>query len=654
MVTRNLCLVWAFTAVAAGCMLFTPMAGLVNAAAAEEYEGPERVLRIGFMQPIDNLNPMMGLNDASYVFYGLIYDNPHCVDDNLEIVGNLVVGTRAVPVTDPEIADTGRPYGSIWEYDVTPNAMWHDGEPFTVDDFVWNMNMHSTYYDDMWAFQPYTFWMEKAVKVDEDTARIYYWNRDTEEPMASAFAYLLAIPMLPRHILSTWNIPDISFSWNGVFEGHSPPIVGTGPFMVTENVLSEWRAGDHITLVRNPNNHWKADKGEEIQFDKIIMSFYSDATSMRLALTANSIDIAQFPPETYKAIKDGINAGSSTYSNLFAYDGMKCTQYWTEIEFCMNNGGPNPSRLDPAIRQALATATNKTYIVNNFYRSLAEVGSVLIPSINEKWHCELSEDELFKFDLAEAASMLDEAGYRYLTPASTYRAATEDSFAVREKLVPLNKELRYDMLIRREYPEEALIARYLADTWATIGVGLNVIVVDETTMSKLVYSYEYDTCIWYWSADIDPNYMLFCQSKIAWAGWSDNKYYNESYEANYWASVSEMDYAQRKEYVDNCQRIHYEDAAWIVMAYPYQTYVWRTDTFEGWGDWAENPGRSMDSFWTANPLFFDLVYIGERETGFDVQSAMLASAVVAGIVAVAVALWWMKKRGKKKASPLGE
>lgn len=648
-------LMWGFVATAIACMVLTPLYSFVGYAAAQD-EGEdetEKVLKIGFMQPVDSLSPMLGLNDAAYVFYGLVYDNPHCIDTQMEIESNLVIGTRPVPASDPEIAVAGRPYGSIWEYDITPNARWHDGEPFLIDDFVWNMNLHMTYYDAMWAFQPYSFFMEKVEKVDEDTARIYYFNRDTEEPMACAYAYLLAVPMLPRHLLSTWTPFEIAFNWTGIFPNEAIPLVGTGPFMVTSQLESEFRDGDHLTLVRNPNYHWDEDKGKNISFDKVVMYFYDDATSMRLALTSGDLDIAQFPPENYKALKDGIADG--TYSNLQAYDGRKCTQYWTEIEFCMNDGGPNPSRLDPAIRQALATATDKSYIVNNYYRGLADEGTTLIPAINTKWHYEPTADEKFPYDPDLAEEMLDDAGYRYPYDNAEFRVATTDSLAVKEGWVSEGKQLVYHMYIRREYPEEALIAQYLKEKWAEIGVGIDYDVVDEAYMSTQVYSYEYDTCIWYWSADIDPNYMLFCQSKIAWSGWSDNKYYNESYEENYWASVSAMDYDERKEYVDNCQRVHYRDAAFIIMATPYQTYVWRTDTFENWGDWDENPGMSMDNFWTGNPLFFELEYIGEESGGFDLMSALMFGAVIAAVVAVAVAVWWLKKKGKKgKASPLGE
>jgi peptide/nickel transport system substrate-binding protein len=632
-------------------VLSVPIAGIVAAQDADE-DG-ERVLRVGFMQAVDNLSPMLGLNDAAYVFYGLVYDYMHTIGNDFEVVGNIAVESRIVPVGDSELV--GRPYGSIWEYDITQNAMWHDGEPFTVDDFVWNMKLHSVNYDTMWAFQPYAYYIEDVKAVDADTARIYFFDRDTGEPMPVSYAYLMCIPMLPSHLLSTMNVPFISFEWTGVFADSDPPIVGTGPFMATDEIYEEWLAGDHITLVRNPDYHWAVDKDMEVKFDKIVMNFYDDATSMRIALTSGDLDIAQFPPETYKAIRSGVEGGS--YDNVVTYDGPKCTQYWTEIEFCMNEGGPNPIRLDREVRQALAMATDKEYIVNNFYQGLADVGTTLIPPVNTEWHYEPTAAELFEFSMQAAGDKLDEAGYRFPSADATVREATEDSLAVQEGWVIAGRELEFEMIIRREYPEERLIAQYLKETWAALGVTLEYEVVDESYMGTLVYSYEYDTCIWYWSADVDPNYMLFCQSKLAWGGWSDNKYSSEAYEENYTASVMELDVEQRKVYVDNCQKVHYDDAPFIIMACPYQTYAWRTDTFEGWGDWENDPGRSMDNFWGGNPLFFDLEYIGDSGTTISTMGIVIAVGVAAAIVATLVVLRMMKKKkkgGSQKTSPLGE
>src|SRR4030042_1140575 len=183
-------------------ILMMPIATTISGVRAqedlEELAKSEKVLRIGFMQAVDNLNPNLGLNDASYVFYGLVYDNPQCIDDNASFIGNLCIRSEPVPLTDPEMVSSGRPYGSIWEYEISPNALWHDGEPFTVEDFVWNIDIQSNqlYYDAMWAFQPYTHFMQSVEEVNNNTARISYFARTNGTPMACSWGDLLGIPML--------------------------------------------------------------------------------------------------------------------------------------------------------------------------------------------------------------------------------------------------------------------------------------------------------------------------------------------------------------------------------------------------------------------------------------------------------------------------
>ncbi len=135
-------------------------------------------------------------------------------------------------------------------------------------------------------------------------------------------------------------------------------------------------------------------------------------------------------------------------------------------------------------------------------------------------------------------------------------------------------------------------------------------------------------------------------------------YMNESYEENYSKSVSTLDRDLRKVYVDNCQRVNYLDAAYIILAYPYQTYAWRDDTFTGWGDWATDPGRSVDNFWMGNPLYFDLVPIDSNGGG---PPWLLIAGAAAGIAVVVAAVVILRMKGKKKegsikdeSSPLGD
>ena len=646
-------------------ILAVPIAGIMGMSEDARAAPKESVLRLGFLQKIDSLNPYVGLGDAAYVFYGLVYDAMGVIDNKMQPSPDLALGVWAVPLTDPEmVAHPNYPYGSVWQYNLTHNASFTDGEPFTADDAVFNVNLNAGNYSSMWSYQPYSYFMRDAVKVDDYTVRIHFRDKVTNKPTPAAYAYLVSIPMLPKHKLQTMTAFDIGYKWDGLFDEEAIPVVGTGPFMATSRINAEYLAGTQITLVKNPNYHWAKDRallpGEasdrwEVKFDKLIFHFYDDAAAMSYAIKINQIDVAAFPPQEFSALKTAAPA------NITFFSGPKITQYWTEIGFCMNTGGPNPSRLDHNVRQALAMATNKSYIVENYYLGLADVGTTAIPPVNTYWHYEpnATEKAQFKFDIAAANDLLDRSGYpRPAGHPDGIRTCSVTSAAVADYGVDEGTELSYQMLIRREYPEERDIGLYLVQIWRTLGVNLVLSILDEATMQKQVYAYGYDTMIWYWSADIDPNYQLFSLSRKAWGGWSDNKWYNESYEQNYTLSVTTLNQTDRKVYVDNAQRVHYLDAPYIILAYVYQTYAWRTDTFTGWGDWAVDPGRSVDNFWMGNPLYFDLVPIGGKTGGGGLSLLSIAAGVgaVAAIVAVVVLFKFKgkKKEGKISESPLGE
>jgi peptide/nickel transport system substrate-binding protein len=630
-------------------VLSIPIAGVLGVVG--NVQAKETVLRMGFLQKIDSLNPYVGLNDASYIFYGLVFDAMNVIDNHMDPTPDLATGIWAVPESDPAMIASGEPYGSVWQYNLTDKAVWHDGEPFTADDVVWNFNLNALNYASMWAYQPYSWYMKDAVKVDEQTVRVHFYDRSTGDAIPAAYAYLISIPMLPKHKLDNLDPFTIGFNWTGVFTEGDFPVVGTGPFTGAKNIRQEWIAGDHVTLVKNKDYFWKDTKpgAPEIQFDKIVMYFYDETTAMQYALENKQLDVAAFPPQAYKNIKHSVDTGS--LKNVTTFDGPKITQYWTEVAINQNLAGPNPSRLDHNIRTAMAMATNKSYIVSQYYLGLAQPATTIIPPINTYWHYEPNATEMIPYDLDAARNLLTANNY-VDTNGDGIRECLANSSAVINNYVPEGKALVYDMIVRREYPEEKDIAMYLQDVWGQIGIQVDYRIVDEAQLSNEAYAYNYDTLIWYWSADIDPNYQLSVLTKSAWGGWNDCHYTNATYELNYLKSVEELNRTQRKVYVDNCERTFYLDSHYIVMAYVYQSYAWRNDTFSGWGDWAADPGRSVDNFWMGNPLYFDLVPLNAGGGGG--PNLMLIAAAAGVVAAVVVVLVLLRMRGKKKESLAGE
>lgn len=599
-----------FAAIAVGFVMAVP-SSVISLAEPVAIQSPsESVLRIGTLQVVDTLNPFIGINDASYMFYSMVYDGLQSIGNDLGPVPDLATSWWIVPETDPELVASGELFGSVWEYNLTTHANWSDGTPFTADDVVFTINLQCSVgnYSTMWTYQPYTYFMSYAEKVSDHQVRIHFFDRLSGEPKPVAFGNSLTMPIVPKHKLESMTAAEIGFNWSGTFTTN-PPIVGTGPFIPTMSLRQDWLRDGNMTLIRNPDYHGLLDYGTSIHFDKLVLRYYLDPIALRNDLVNGELDTAQLSPETYLALKDDISTGN--ISSVETYDGLKCTNYWTDIGFSMNVAGPNPARLDPFVRWAMAMATDKATIVDNYYLGLAEAGSTLISPVNSFWHLQLSADEQFEFNLTAAATILELSGYVDVN-ANGIRECTNESLAYLEGWVPENTPLTFEFIVSQERSGELSIAQFLKSLYALIGIDLQIYVVDEATLATIVYSYNYDMVLWYWSSDPDPNYILFAESKVAWNCWSDNMYTDPYYEENYTNSVSALDKAERKTFVDNCQLINYVDSPYIVLAYPYQTYAWRTDTFSGWGDWAANPGRSLDAEWGANPLLFDLMPIDDQ------------------------------------------
>ncbi|OGS43480.1 MAG: hypothetical protein A3K76_07390 [Euryarchaeota archaeon RBG_13_57_23] len=553
-------------------------------------------LRIGMIEPIDSLNPFIGVNDNAYIFYGLVYDFLMCVDEDLNPAPNLALSWHVVP---DEL-----PLGSVWQYNLTQNAYWHDGEPFDADDVVFTFNYQiGLNWTDMWAYQPYTVLVDSVERVDEYTVRVHY--KDFQgNPAPASYGASMMLPIVPEHYWSKILPSAAGFSHT------NPKPLGTGPFICTDQTYSEFLTGDRLILYRNPDYHGFTDFGWDIKFERLILEFYLEPSALVTDIQRGGIDIAELSPPHYKNLVDWLAANPT--SSIGIDNSLKCTQYSKEISICMSDqsgADTNLLRLDPVVRQAMAHATNKTFICDAIFKGYAEEGASIISPISPYWYWEPSPDEEYYFSVEKANELLDSAGYNLWDDDHKYRKSTPGlSFQWQDKTYtfPDSKVLEFEVVVEAELYEDLEVYNYLEEAWAECGIKLTPRVVNSALWGVIVYGGYFDLTITYWSGDPDPNYLVYIQSTYSLNGWSENWYSSPLYDENYTNSLLEQDPVQRQEYIRNCQYWDYIDAAFIVYCYPHGCHAWRNDHYTGWGDWKAHPGRSLANFWSANPLFFDL------------------------------------------------
>src|SRR5689334_22227511 len=162
---------------------------------------------------------------------------------------------------------------------------WTDGQAFTSADVVYTLTQVAPQYS---AFFAGTSGSIQSVSApDAHTVQIKLTK--PYGPFLNALAADSGAAILPQHIFQGTDIAK-----NPASLQHP---VGTGPYM-----MSEWVAGDHITIVKNPH-YWMS--GHPL-IDKLIYQIIPSSTSMVLALQSGQVqyvDPDQISQTDYPTIK---------------------------------------------------------------------------------------------------------------------------------------------------------------------------------------------------------------------------------------------------------------------------------------------------------------------------------------------------------------
>jgi peptide/nickel transport system substrate-binding protein len=617
--------------------------------AADEEPG-EVVLRIGFMEKVDHLNPNCGLSETSSFFYGLLYDGLVALGPGMEPVPNLATSWRVVPGSDPELVASGEPYGSVWEYEVTTNATWHDGVPFSADDVEYTFNLMSEEFDAFWAHEPLTYFASYAEVVGDNTVRIHFFDRETDEPMACSFGDSLYVPILPKHKLETFTAEDIGFSWTGVFDDDEVPIVATGPFQATPSIWDDYEEGVSMNLTRNEDCHLSADYGIETCVDRIEMVFFDEADEVCSALENGSIDIASLSQDAYVSLQarqaSGGDANISMGASLGTDGRIKVMTYSLVL-----TSEANPIIMDPAVRRAISHATDRAMLLESAMCGLGVEGSTLVSPAYGDWHCELTDDEEHEFDVQLAKQILDDAGYPYSETAGV-RVAGEDSLAVTEAWVPIGEPLNFTFAVERgDQSLGTLLSDLLSEE---LNVSLLPRLVDPTVIPLQTCPVGDSIGLFEFDYHPTPYSPLFTQSSRALGDWSDNSYSDPDYDGDFNMSVASLGIEDRLGYVHECQRAHYEDVWYLVLAYPYDLFAWRTDRFDNISERMSDPCTNLGNVWGGAAT---VQALSELETedidgdpGADASiwdEPLLWAAVLAAVVVATVAALFLVNRRNK-------
>lgn len=410
--------------------------------------------------------------------------------------------------TVPDLVDTYTvspdqlKYTLVIKHDIT----WHDGNPLTASDVAFTIRMIQ---DPEFKSPLYSSLNKVAVQQPDDYTVIL----TLPQPFAP-FLTLLTFGIIPQHI---WEEIPIQTAHLADYNLKNP--IGTGPFKFKSLKKDSRGTIKNYTLVRNEEFH-----GTVPYLDTITFKFYPDFPSAIDALNNKNIDSINYLPIKYHP---------DVTNRQISFQSLSLPQY-SAVFF---NSGSNASLADIKIRQALARAINRPMLVKQVLENQGTaIYAPILPGFIG-YDPALGQTD---FNTAEADKLIIEAGWKKITPtdyqqllkkvadnkpASTTGTATLPDTATaadqpEETLLGAywqkNDRVLELTLTTVDNPETALAASLVKSQWETIGVKVNLEIVDKNhLLQDIIKPRRYQALLFGQMIGNDPDPYAFWHSSQA-------------------------------------------------------------------------------------------------------------------------------------------
>ena len=298
-----------------------------------------------------------------------------------EVLNNIMEGlVKYKPGTleiEPGLAESWdvNDNSTVWTFHLRKGLKFDDGTPFTAKDVVRSINRVMTIKGDpSWLVTSFV----KKVEAKDDYTVVFYLKHPT--------AYFLALLTTPPYF-------PVSPKYDNDKIDSDATYGGIGPYKIVK-----WVRDQELVLEANPYYY-----GEKPKTKKIIIKFYNDASTMRLALQNGEIDIAwrTLRPTDIKSLQSGGQFNVIEVPGAF-------------IRYVCLNTKVDPTK-NVKVRQALAAAIDRKEISNIVFQGTVEPLYSLIP--NGMWsHKDVFKTKYGDANLDLAKSLLKEAGYSESNP----------------------------------------------------------------------------------------------------------------------------------------------------------------------------------------------------------------------------------------------
>jgi microcin C transport system substrate-binding protein len=369
-------------------------------------------------------------------------------------------------------------------FTLRPEARWHDGEPITVEDVIWSLEILKTK-----GHPQYRFYYKNVVdarKVGPRRVKFTFDEKNNRElPLIVG-----QLPILPKHY---WQGRD--------FEATTlEPPLASGPYRV-----ANFEPGRFVELER-VEDYWGKDlpvnKGRD-NFDRIRYEYYRDETILREALKAGRIDyhrenIAKvwaldYLPNKVPAIRNGrLNKEEIAHRRP---TGMQAFFFNTRREVFT----------DRRVRQALDYAfdfewTNKNLFFSQYTRSQSFFSNSELAATGLPQGEELEILEGFRGKIPEEvfttiyeAPATDGSGWPRDNLRKAFALLEEGGWEVRDQILvntQTGKPMRFEIMIVQKSIERIVLP--FVRNLQRLGIDVRVRLVDSSQYINRLRKFDFD------------------------------------------------------------------------------------------------------------------------------------------------------------------
>ena len=489
------------------CSLAIVLTATFGIGCARKSTGSHGTMNLRLSGEPNLLNPILTTDAYSAQVVGTIFSGMLKVNEKLELEPDLAESY--------DISSDGKTY----IFKLKPNVTWHDGAPFTADDVVFTFNT---------IIDPKTNTVRRSnyvingkpirfTAVDSHTVKA-----ELPEPFAP-FLLSAAAEIIPKHLLDHTNINTASFNRNPV---------GTGPFK-----FKEWKAGQHIIVVKNPLYY-----GKPPQLDRIIFKPISDYNAGKVAIIKGDIDEFDINPQDLAEMK------KIRHLALYEYDQLQ----YSFVGFNLKNHHLQ----DIKVRQAIAYAVDRKAIVDAVLKGHGTVADVPISPVSWAYP---TGNAITRYDYAPAksATLLESAGYKKNTHGIYEKDGSELAFTIiygqGGKASPKNAEIIQSAL-------------------GKVGIKLTIVPMEWQSFLRIVNSgkdpKKFDLCMLSWSLSPDPDDYSIWHSSEYPKGFNFIGYSNPKVDALLTRGRTVNNHTQRAQIYAEASALIGHDLPYLFLYYP--------------------------------------------------------------------------------------